>query len=107
MTKELFLVNSESGLFQTEELASDGTLIIETKQDVEPLLEQNLLMRNDEEYTKYGIGKGWWHVASIPEVLVHKWYKEGFDILTAPMSEIRKKLQSPEYAYFLTTTKKF
>lgn len=105
--KELFLNNAETGLYQTQELLHDGTLVIETKQDVEPLLERNLAMRNDDDYTKKGIEKGWWHVATIPDVLVHKWYKEGFDIMRASMPEIRAKLQSPEYAYFLTTKKKF
>jgi hypothetical protein len=107
MTKEVFLSNAVTGLYQTEELTHDGTLVIETKQDVEPILEATKALQNDEEYTKKGIQKGWWHVATIPEVLVHKWHKEGFNIFTASMSEIRKKLQSPEYAYFLTTTKKF
>lgn len=107
MTKTLSVANNETGLYQTEEVLHDGTLVIETKQDVEPIIERNLLMRNDEDYTKEGIKKGWWHVATIPDVFVHKWYKEGLDIRTAPMSEIRKKLQDPEYLHFLTTTRKF
>ena len=36
-------------------------------------------------------------VASIPEAVVNKWIREGFDVWTAPASEIIKKLRIDGY----------
>lgn len=45
-------------------------------------------------------------VASIPVVFVHKWLREGFNVYTAPMKEIVKKLHAEGLTAFLTTDKK-
>ncbi|MBD3754228.1 MAG: hypothetical protein IE937_01135 [Gammaproteobacteria bacterium] len=40
-------------------------------------------------------------VASIPEALVNKWMREGFDFWNAPANEIIRKLKSEEYDAFV------
>lgn len=42
-------------------------------------------------------------VASIPEALVNKWYREGFDFNHAPASEIIKKLRIDGYDDFIVS----
>ena len=41
------------------------------------------------------------HVATIPEGLVNKWLREGFDFWNAPANEIIKKLKTDEYSTFI------
>jgi hypothetical protein len=40
---------------------------------------------------------GYTPVATIPEVIVNKWLREGFDFWSAPANEIIKKLRMEEY----------
>lgn len=40
-------------------------------------------------------------VASIPEALVNKWIREGFDFWDAPANEITKKLRMEGYGKFI------
>lgn len=42
-------------------------------------------------------------VASIPEGLVNKWLREGFDFWNAPAKEIIKKLKADEYSAFVVS----
>ena len=39
-------------------------------------------------------------VASIPEALVNKWLREGFDVWLAPANEIKRKLRIDGYEVF-------
>jgi hypothetical protein len=39
-------------------------------------------------------------VASIPEALVNKWLREGFDVWSAPANEIKRKLRIDGYEVF-------
>jgi len=40
-------------------------------------------------------------VASIPETLVNKWIREGYDFWNAPANDIIKKLKMEEYSDFV------
>lgn len=42
-------------------------------------------------------------VASIPEALVNKWLREGFDFWEAPANEIIKKLKAEDYGTFVVS----
>lgn len=95
-----------SGLTQHIDIA-DGKFSVHTSQDVAPILENNLLLRNDEDYSRSGIKKGFWHAATIPTVIVHKWMKEGVNVFDPKqVREVNAKLNSPEYAYLKTTKKR-
>lgn len=55
--------------------SDDGnTLIAETRQDIDPILEENLQLRNQRSGFK---GDGFHHVASIPLVVYERLLKEG------------------------------
>jgi hypothetical protein len=81
--------------------------IVAREQDVEPFLEANKLLQNDENYSKQGIKEGWWHYAHLPAVIIEKFMNEhGVDVFNRDHD--RKKYQllnQPEYKYLKTTTK--
>ena len=75
----MLLDKTPDGVVQTAE-THDGTLVIKTYQDVEPILERNKRLQSVEEYKRQGIKNDYQHVASIPLVLVHEWIKQGINI---------------------------
>lgn len=101
--EELLTFNGKHDLIQTTELTHDGLLIVRNTQDVEPLVDAMKELKNDEGYSDRGIKKGWMHVGTVPEFLVHKWKKEGFDIDTHSVREIVARLQAEHMTDFLAT----
>lgn len=89
--------------------ADTDTTVVETVQDVEPILDQNRALTNDESYSQNGIKNEMWHYASVPIVVQMKWLSEyGFD--NWPMHPQNKRLlfkllNSPDYRYLKTTGK--
>lgn len=81
----------------------DDKLHIAHSQDVKPIIESNRKAFNASE--KSDTWSDWNRVASIPAVVVMEWMKEGINVM-APTYEdqkkIKKKLNSPEYAYLRT-----
>ena len=71
-------------------------------QDVSGILEQNKKARGISENKKMGDMQ---RVASIPSIVVMQWMKEGINVM-APnkddLKRMKKKLNSPEYAYLRT-----
>lgn len=81
----------------------EDKLHISHSQDVAPIIDSNLRAQNEaDKHAKWG---DWNRVASIPAVVATQWMNEGINIL-APTYEdqkkIKKKLNSPEYAYLRT-----
>lgn len=81
----------------------DDKLHIAHAQDVSPIIQSNRKSFNaSERGDKYS---DWNRVASIPAVVVMEWMKEGINVM-APTYEdqkkIKKKLNSPDYAYLRT-----
>jgi len=75
--------------------------VIETVQDVEPYLERNKNLRNNPELRAED--PEMWHVASIPAGVQLLWRKEGVDIFNREhWPEVRRRLNSPEWAYLRT-----
>ncbi len=79
---------------------TDEHLIVKTTQDVEPIT------RFCKELQVHGrpggdteLGR---HVALIPNGIVHKWMREGFNVYTVPTSELLKKLNDSEWSQFRT-----
>ena len=54
---------------------SEGKIHIETKQDVQPVLEENKIRSNLGEF--HNKKKDWYHAASIPLVVVQQLVKKG------------------------------
>lgn len=78
--KRLFDANGSTiEYFHYDDMSDEVT--IETVEDVEPYIEAAKAMRNDDQVTKDGIKKGWWHVAHIPDSIILKMrYEDGVDI---------------------------
>ena len=93
---------------------STGLSTIAEVQDVQPNLELAKSIRNHgsggamglNDYSKQGIKKDWWHVASVPNSVIVKWKRElGVDIFNKHQwIEVQKLLNSPDYAYLRTGT---
>jgi len=104
--EELLTFNGKHEFTQTTELTHDGILVVRNTQDVEPLVDAMKELKNDEDYSKRGMKKGWMHVGTVPEYLVHKWAKEGFDINREKVPAIVKRLHAEHLTDFLATRRK-
>ena len=83
---------------------SDGSIIIETVQDVEPILERNKKLA--VEYGKNINSRTWFPVASIPVTIQYEWLKKYgisniFDEEYEPL--IKRLLNSSDYRYLRTS----
>tara|TARA_B110000908_G_scaffold83016_1_gene99396 strand:+ start:897 stop:1196 length:300 start_codon:yes stop_codon:yes gene_type:complete len=81
---------------------NDDSLTISHSQDISGILAENKRAREAAEGQKMGENV---RVASIPSVVVMQWMEEGINVM-APNREdqkrIKKKLNSPEWAYLRT-----
>ncbi len=86
---------------------SDDSVTITHTQDVEPLVERNLIARNDDDKTKRGIKNDFWKYASIPNIVWMKWKSEkGIDLFNRDHGKaVFKLLNDPEYRHCKTTSK--
>ena len=85
------------------------TARIETLQDVEPILDQNKALANDDDFTKKGIKNEFWKYANIPVVVQLKWLQK-YGPENDPMKKGNEKLlfrllNDPEWRYLKTTNK--
>jgi len=75
---------------------------IEAVQDVEPIIERNKALANTE-HGQIGRKQCWWHAASIPNVVIAQWLKEGVNFYDKEhWPAVKRKLNSPEYRYLRT-----
>jgi hypothetical protein len=81
----------------------NGRLVVKRTQDVEPILDANKQRQADavggwrrsaKSYMRY--------VAEIPNIIVERWLKEGFNVFQASEKELRKKLDHPDWSYLKT-----
>jgi len=107
MTKRVVDYDPFTKITTTFDYTPDGMVILGEYADVEPLLDFNKKLANDDEYTKRGIKDCWWHCASFPAIIIAKWkYEHGVDVYNKHHIEaVRKLLRRPEYRYLKTTTK--
>jgi hypothetical protein len=86
-----------------------GDVHIETRQDVEPILDLNKMQANDADFTRKGIKNDMWRYASVPVVVQMRWLSE-YGSQNWPMKPGNEKLlfrllNSPEWRYLKTTEK--
>jgi hypothetical protein len=75
-------------------------LIIKSTQDVESILAHNRMLQADTTKTRT---KEMRHVASIPNIIIEQWLKEGINIFQKEGWErAKKKLNDPDYRYLRT-----
>lgn len=83
-----------------------GITTIETVQNVEPYLERNKILRNDEDYSRRGIKNEMWHYASIPNQVIEKIRQDhGLDVFNKDHSKAVLRIINTEYPYLKVTTK--
>lgn len=85
------------------------TVHIETLQDVQPILDQNKSLQNDDDFTKKGIKNEFWKYANIPVVVQLRWLQK-YGPENDPMKKGNEKLlfrllNDPEWRYLKTTNK--
>ena len=101
------VIDSGGGVTTTFHYDPDGDkTIIETSQDVEPILEQN--RRAQSLNDGYSPSRELKRVASIPLVVVQKWMQDdGVNFLALGKQEkrayLRRKLNDPEWQYLRTS----
>jgi hypothetical protein len=81
---------------------SEDTFHISHSQDVSAILEANKRAREQAEGKKMG---DMVRVATIPDVVAIEWMNEGINVMSPNREDLRrmkKKLNSPEYAYLRT-----
>lgn len=109
MTKRLLGYDPITGLYTYHDYdpQTDQT-IIQHEGDCEPVLERNVALANDTEYTKTGIKRELWHYASIPAALQVKWLiEEGIDVYKEEdWPRVSKKLEDLDFRKLKTTSKK-
>src|SRR5690349_724614 len=81
--------------------------IVARVQDVEPFLEANKVLQNNDDYSRNGIKEGWWHYAHLPAIVIEKFMVEhGIDVFNRAHDKKKYQLlNQPEYKYLKTTTK--
>ena len=108
MSRELFSHDPMTGLsvwMDYNELTDE--VVLQYDSDVEPLLEENKILANDNDYTKQGIKQSMWKYADIPSTIMMKWLiEDGLDVLDDnAWPQVLKKLNDPEYRHLKTTSK--
>lgn len=84
----------------------DDKLVIHKEADLSALVAHTTALRNDESYSRDGIKKSWFHVASIDETTQIELLKIGCDIFKATPREIVAGLRKIGREYFITTNKR-
>ena len=101
------LLDQHGGVISTFHYDPDGEKsTVETTQDVEPILERNKALQNQDD--GYSPSREWRRIASIPLVVAQQWMKEdGVNWLALPRRErqiyLRRKLRDPQYRYLRTS----
>jgi hypothetical protein len=89
--------------------AQTDTTYVETRQDVQPILEANKAEAKDPEITKRGIKNDLWRYASVPLWVQMKWLNE-YGLKNWPMHPqngdlLFRLLNSPDWKYLKCTEK--
>jgi hypothetical protein len=104
-------LDSHAGVSTVFHFDHDGDkTIVETTQDVEPILESNKALQTAGD--GYNADRDLRRIASIPLVVAQKWMKDdGVNFLALNRREktayLRRKLNDPEYAYLRTSPGRF
>lgn len=77
---------------------------IRTTQDVEPYLDLNKALQNEDDRGYTDKAREWRHAARIPNLVIEKWLKEeNIDVFNPDhWPAVQRKLNSNEYRYLRT-----
>jgi hypothetical protein len=82
------------GLVTREYVTHEGDLIVDYKQDVEPVFDAVKSVRNDSDNWQRQMKKDMVHAFHIPNVVVTELAAYGCDVYTAPLKDIKKALRA-------------
>ena len=79
--------------------------VVEVRQDCNAIIERNKALANDSEYSRLGIKKEWWHIATVPNIVINKWLVEhGVNFYNPDhWPKIKKLMSSRDYEYLRPT----
>lgn len=98
------IISNEAGVVTTMEVDKiTNRMVIKKAQDISANVEMTNRLRNNDEYTRNGIKKGWMHAAHIPEIVIVKLLREGINVYHAPAKEIIAGLKKIGYDNLITT----
>jgi len=78
-----------------------GRVTIRRLQDVEHIVAQNKIQKNEHNRANYNDSDGFHKVATIPLGLVEQWMSEGFNWFKSTDAERRKKLNEADHKHLL------
>ena len=84
----------------------DDKLVIRRDADLTPNVEYATALRNDDQYSRDGIKKGFFHAAHIPAVVVVELLHAGCDVYRASAKDIVAGLKRIHKEHLLTTRKR-
>ena len=108
--RELIDHDPITGLKTYIEFPNDDTKFeIRYEQDITASIAYAERLRNNEDYKKDGIKRGWWHAAHIPEIVILKLRREyGLDIFNPNhLKRIYSLINSNEFLKLQCTTGRF
>ena len=85
---------------------STGNITIQTVQDVKPFLARMKALRGSADYTKKGIKEDWWHVCSIPSVVIMELRNKGIDVFNKEDEKKMLKEIQANYKFLMATEKR-
>jgi hypothetical protein len=85
------------------EVTHDGILVTHNTQDISAAADVMMAVRADDNFVKEGIKKDWLYIGHVPELLIHKWTKQGCDFDRMSAREICTKMRMEGYGNLLTS----
>lgn len=80
----------------------DSAIITNTQEITDDFLKRQEQMRH---WSKHNVAGEYHEVAAIPQILVDKWRKEGFDVFQEPAKAIVARLKAEHMTAFLSSVK--
>lgn len=83
----------------------DDKLVIRKEADLQPIVDATTQLRNADEYSRQGIKKGFFHVATIDPITQIELRKIGVDLMRCTPKELVAGLKKIGREYLMTTRK--
>lgn len=98
--------HSKTHTWHTYDHSSKTTKVV-VVQDVEDILKHNKMKQNNTLYKQRGIKEGFYHFATIPNVVIEEWMKKyGVNVFVKDdLPKVEKLLNKAEYKYLRTVNK--
>lgn len=86
MTRQVLDHDPLSGITTYFDYTGDDQMVITTEQKVDRVLDQNQVLRNDDDYSRKGIKQDQWHYARVPDIVAMEMLqKYGVNMMKPPI----------------------